>query len=203
MGTATVVRKAHLNAVCVRYYRQVADWRVLIPVLISPAALFCLVSAQSSFLTGAMMPAIFAWLDRRPIQMGVLIGLLTIKPRLGILFPFMLIASGRWRVFAAITVTALELVGVTTVIFGGQVWLDFISKGLPVQHLVLADPDRIATPFFPTMFVNLRGLDFGYAIAMSVQAAVSACARDLPSTRPCPDRTAGCRLSPDQGMDWA
>jgi len=38
---------------------------------------------------------------------------------------------------------------------------------------------RIAMPFFPTMFVNLRGLDLGYAIAMSAQAAVSACARDL------------------------
>ena len=39
--------------------------------------------------------------------------------------------------------------------------------------------DRIATPFFPMMFVNSCGLDLGYAIAMSAQAAVSACARDL------------------------
>jgi arabinofuranan 3-O-arabinosyltransferase len=50
------------------------------------------------------------------------------------------------------------------------VWIDFVAKGLPVQGLVLADPDRIATPFYPTVFMNLRGLDLGITGAMSVQA---------------------------------
>jgi hypothetical protein len=58
---------------------HVPDWRFLLPVLLSPAALVCLVSAQSSFLTAAMMFVIFAGLDRRPVMSGVLIGLLTIK----------------------------------------------------------------------------------------------------------------------------
>jgi hypothetical protein len=39
------------------------------------------------------------------------------------------------------------------------VWIDFVANGLPVQGLVLSDPDRIATPFFPTFFINFRGLD--------------------------------------------
>jgi hypothetical protein len=51
------------------------------------------------------------------------------------------------------------LVGVTAAIFGGQVWIDFVANGLPVQGLVLSDPDRIATPFFLTFFINFRGLD--------------------------------------------
>ena len=154
--------------------RHVSDWRILVPVVLSPAALFCLVSGQSSFLTAAALIAIFAWLDRRPVAAGLLIGLLTIKPQLGILLPFMLMASGRWRVFFVAAVTAVALVGATTAIFGVQTWIDFIAKGLPVQGLVLADPDRIATPFFPTVFMNLRGLDLGYAAAMSVQAICSA-----------------------------
>jgi hypothetical protein len=145
--------------------RQVPDWRILIPVTLSPAALFCLVSGQSAFLTTAMLIAIFALLDRRPIVAGVLIGLLTMKPQLGVLFPFMLLASGRWRVFIAAALTALALVAA-----GPQVWVDFIAKGLPVQGLVLSDPARIATPFFPTIFMNLRGLDLPYAAAMSIQA---------------------------------
>ena len=58
--------------------------------------------------------------------------------------------------------------------FGPQVWIDFVSKGLPVQGLVLSDPDRIATPFYPTIFMNLRGLDLSAAAAMSVQLAFSA-----------------------------
>jgi hypothetical protein len=39
------------------------------------------------------------------------------------------------------------------------VWIDFVVNGLPVQGLVLPDPDRIATPFFPTFFISFRGLD--------------------------------------------
>jgi hypothetical protein len=150
--------------------KHVSDWRILVPVLLSPAALFCLISGQSSLVTAAMLIAIFAWLDRKPVAAGVLIGLLTIKPQLGILFPLMLMASGRWRVFMVAAATALVLAGVTAAIFGERVWFDFVSNGLPVQGRVLADPERIATPFFPTVFMNLRGLDLNYAAAMSVQA---------------------------------
>jgi len=153
--------------------RHVGDRRILIPVLLSPAALFCLVSGQSSFLTAAVMIAAFAWLDRRPLLAGILIGLLTIKPQLGILFPFMLAASGRWRVFVVAGATATLIAALAAVLFGPKVWADFITAGLPVQGLVLADPDRIATPFFPTVFMNLRGIGLGYAAAMSVQAMFS------------------------------
>jgi hypothetical protein len=156
--------------------RHVAGWRVLIPIALSPAALFCLISGQSSFLTAAMLIAILASLDRRPVTAGVLIGLLTIKPQLGLLFPFMLIASGRWRVFTAAAITSLALVVATAVLFGPQIWIDFVVKGLPVQGIVLADPDRIATPFFPTVFMNLRGLNLSYPVAMTVQAVFSAAA---------------------------
>src|SRR3954470_3690519 len=45
--------------------RHVSDWRFLIPIAGSPAALFCLVSGQSSFVTAAMLIAILASLDRR------------------------------------------------------------------------------------------------------------------------------------------
>lgn len=153
--------------------RNVDDWRILIPVLISPAALMCLISGQSAFVTGAVLISAFALLDRKPLVAGLLIGLLSIKPQLGLLFPFFLIASARWRVFFAAAMTTLAIVAITTAIFGHQVWLDFIQKGLPVQGMVLADPDRIATPFFPTVFMNLRGLDLPYIAAMSVQVLFS------------------------------
>jgi len=153
--------------------KQVSDWRILIPVALSPAALFCLVSGQGSFLVAALMMAIFALIDRKPVAAGLLIGLLSIKPQLGILFPFMLIASGRWRAFVSAAATAVALAGLTTLLFGVQVWIDFVAKGLPVQGLVLSDPDRIATPFFPTVFMNLRGLDLGATAAMSVQLIFS------------------------------
>ncbi len=154
--------------------RHVADNRLLIALLLSPAAVLCVMSGQSSLVTAAMLVTIFAWLDRRPVAAGILIGLLTLKPQLGILFPVMLIASGRWRVFASATVTTLVLVAATAFVFGPQVWIDFIAKGLPANNLVLADPERIATPYYPTVFMNLRGIDLPYSAAMAVQLCFSA-----------------------------
>jgi hypothetical protein len=158
---------------CVVRHR-LPDPKMLVVILLSPAAFFCLISGQSSFLTTAMLLTIFAVLDRRPIVAGILIGLLTIKPQVGLLFPFMLIASGRWRVFFAAAVTTLALVAITAALFGPQIWIDFVTKGLPVQNVVLADPQLVATPFYPTVFMNVRGLDTSYATAMAVQSVFSA-----------------------------
>jgi hypothetical protein len=149
--------------------RHIADRRALLALAICPAAVFCLISGQSSFVTSAMLISIFALLDRQPAAAGMLIGLMTIKPQLGLLLPVMLIASGRWRVFIFAAVTTLGLVALSAALFGGQAWIAFITQGLPTQNLVLADPQGIATPFYPTVFMNLRGVGLGYAPAMAMQ----------------------------------
>jgi Glycosyltransferase family 87 len=150
--------------------RQLADRRALIALMASPALVFCLISGQSSLITTAMLIGIFALLDRRPLAAGVLLGLLTLKPQLGLLFPVMLIASGRWRVIVYATVTALALAALTVALFGSQVWIDFVTQGLPTQNIVLIDPEGIATPYYPTIFMNLRGIGLRYDVAMAVQA---------------------------------
>jgi glycosyl transferase family 87 len=150
--------------------RHIADRRALLALLVSPTAMFCLISGQSSLLTTAVLIGIFALLNRRPVVAGMLIGLLTLKPQLGLLLPIILIASGRWRVFIAAAVTALALAALTAALFGMDVWTTFFTQGLPTQNIVLTDPDGIATPFYPTVFMNLRGIGLSYAAAMSVQA---------------------------------
>jgi glycosyl transferase family 87 len=149
--------------------RDVADWRVLTPVVFSPAAMFCLISGQSSFLSAAALIMIFVWLDRRPILAGVLIGLLTVKPQLGLLFPFMLVAAGRWRVFGAAAVTALALIALTSVLLGPEVWVNFVTKSLPNQRAVLSDPNVVTAPFHATVFMNLRGLGASYDLGIAIQ----------------------------------
>ena len=157
--------------------RFVDDHRLLIPILFSPAAVFCLMSGQSSFLTAAMLFVALSCLDRRPYLAGILIGLLTLKPQLGLLFPIVLAVSGRWRVFVVAGIVTAFIVALTAALFGPEVWSDFISKGIPVQNnMVLADPERVATPFYPTIFMNIRGLDTSYATAMTVQLCFTALA---------------------------
>jgi hypothetical protein len=150
--------------------RELADARVLAVVLVSPAALLCVISGQSSFLTTAALLAIFASLDKRPVISGVLIGLLTVKPQLGVLFPFALIASGRWRVFLWAAVTTLALIAISVALGGQESWHDYIVKALPLQREVLGDPAGTAVPFQPTVFMNVRGL-VGNRIGEAIQLA--------------------------------
>ena len=169
-----------LIALCLAGRRDLADIRILAVVLMSPAALLCLISGQSSLLTTAALLAIFALLDRRPLLAGILIGLLTIKPQLGFLFPIALIASGRWRVFLAAAVTALALIAISIAVGGQDVWYAYVLKALPLQREVLSDAAGTAVPFHPTVFMNVRGL-LGNSIADIVQilftvAAVAAVA---------------------------
>jgi hypothetical protein len=145
------------------------DPRALPIVAISPAALMCIMSGQSSFLTTAALFASFALLDRRPAIAGLLIGLLTVKPQLGLLFPVMLIASGRWCVIGYAALVASALVAASIAIGGEQSWHDYVTKALPLQGEVLRDPSGIAMPYHATIFMNFRGL-LGDRIAEAVQA---------------------------------
>jgi Glycosyltransferase family 87 len=168
--------------------REMADARTLLIVLVSPAALLCVLSGQSSLLTTAALLAIFAQLDRRPTLAGILIGLLTVKPQLGVLFPFMLIASGRWRAFFSAGVTALALLAASVALGGVESWHVYIAKALPLQREVLQDAAGTAMPFHPTVFMNVRGLVGNHAgeivqlaFALASMVAVSAafhCRRD-------------------------
>jgi hypothetical protein len=167
--------------------RVVSDGRILAIMLLSPAALLCAMSGQSSLLTTAALLAIFAWLDKRPLAAGILIGFLTVKPQLGVLFPIALIASARWQVFGWAALTALVLLALSVALGGWEIWHAYIVKALPLQREVLGDGTGAAMPFHPTVFMNMRSLvgnqageaiQLGFAVAaVAVVAAAFRVAR--------------------------
>jgi hypothetical protein len=89
-----------------------------------------------------------------------------------VLFPFALIASGRWRVFLWAAVTTLALIAMSVALGGQESWHDYIVKALPLQQEVLGDASGIAVPFHPTVFMNVRGL-VGNRIGEAIQLAFS------------------------------
>lgn len=151
--------------------RALLDRRALLMLVLSPAAVFCVISGQTSLFTAALLWTTLTWLDRRPVAAGLLIGLLAFKPQLAVMIPVMLIAAGRWKVFGAAAVSAVAVVGLSVALFGPQAWLDYVRIGLPVQNMVLVDPELRAAPFMPTIFMNVRMLGAAYAAAMAVQIA--------------------------------
>src|SRR5262245_41615335 len=75
-----------------------------------PAVFVNLGHGHNGFLSAALMGAALVTLDRRPTLGGVLFGLLIYKPQFGLMIPFVLAATGRWRTFAAAATTAVLLV---------------------------------------------------------------------------------------------
>ena len=71
-----------------------------------PAVFVTLGHGQVSFLVAALFGGALLALERRPLLAGALFGLIAIKPHFGLLIPFALMASGRWRAFAAASLRA-------------------------------------------------------------------------------------------------
>jgi hypothetical protein len=91
---------------------------------LAPAYLPALLAGQFTILWIAGLLAALAALRReRWVLAGVLIGLLTIKPPLGVLIPVALLAIGAWRTIFAASATTVLLHGITTLAFGGSAYL--------------------------------------------------------------------------------
>ena len=117
------------------------DGMWLLLALAYPAVFINLGHGHNGFLTAALIGAALVQLDRRPWLAGVLIGLLVYKPQFGLLIPLVLVASGRWRTFAAATLTVIALTLIVTLAFGPDVWSAFLASTKFTRTVVLEQGD--------------------------------------------------------------
>lgn len=107
-------------------FRQVLPVRgAWLIALGGPAAFLCTIAGQLGLLIATLMAWALVLLDRRPWLAGVFLGLLTVKPQFGLIFPVLLAATGRWRVFLAASAVTTGLILSSAVVFGGESWLAF------------------------------------------------------------------------------
>ena len=106
-----------------------------------PAVFVNLGHGHNGFLTAALFAGALVLLDRRPVVAGLLFGALAYKPQFGLLVPLVLVATGRWRVFAAAAATVVALTGITTLVFGVNVWEAFLAAGKFTRAVVLEQGD--------------------------------------------------------------
>lgn len=141
-----------------------------VAVCLSPAVFFNALFGQNGSLNAALLIAGLAMVDRRPLLSGILIGLLSIKPHLGILLPFCLLAGGYRLPFAAAAATCIAMVIATGLLFGFDAWQGFWSVTRPLMTEILEAP-------FPqgyhanaaTLFALVRSLEGSLATAYAVQ----------------------------------
>jgi alpha-1,2-mannosyltransferase len=94
-------------------------------VLAFPAVFVTIGHGQNAFLTAGLFAGALHYLNRKPVVAGLLIGLLTFKPHLGLLIPFVLMVSRCWRVFFSASVTSISFAAMSWLILGSEAWAAF------------------------------------------------------------------------------
>ncbi len=137
-----------------------------------PAVLSNFIVGQNGFLTAGLVGGALVLLERQPVWAGVLLGLLTYKPHLGLLFPIALIAGGYWRAFFTAAIVAALMAAASLIAFGADAWQAFFANIGHTSQAFLsegwADFGKLQTAFGLT-----RSLGGSEALAWSVQVAVA------------------------------
>jgi hypothetical protein len=127
---------------------------------------------QNGFLTAALIGGTLVCMERRPVLAGCLLGLLSFKPHLGILFPLVLIASGRWQVVGAAAVATALLAGTAWLAFGNGTWEAFFQTLTVASQASLTD-GRADFAKLQSMFGMVRTLGGGEGLAWALQGALA------------------------------
>lgn len=147
-------------------------------LLVAPATIINFVAGQNGFLTAGLLAGGLLLLDRRPVLAGILFGLLTVKPQLGLLVPVALIAAGLWRPFIAAAVSGLSLMALSAAIFGIEPWLaylDFLPRFRTIMDQSFVDISQAQ----PTVFTAARILGASDPMAYSAQGIMGISAAAL------------------------
>jgi hypothetical protein len=138
-------------------------------LVLAPATLINGLSGQNGFLTACLLIGGILLLDRRPVLAGILFGLLTYKPHLGVAVPFVLLALGAWRTIAAATTTAILLIAASVALFGLDAWRSYfqVTAGLQVRVL------EHFSDFGPLMVTSVM-VSVARTFGVSLQAGLAA-----------------------------
>lgn len=127
---------------------------MLVPAL--TAFMGNLVVGQTGFLTAALFIGGLRLARPRPVLGGVLIGLLTCKPQLGLLLPLALAAAGAWQCMFAAAATTAALSLAASLAFGWSIWGAWLQS-LP-HYAELFDHELHTLWLQPTVTAFLRSL---------------------------------------------
>lgn len=136
--------------------------------LASPPVLWNLVGGQNGFLSAALLGGSLVFMNTRPIVAGAFLGLLTYKPQFGLLFPLVLVLTGRWRVMGSAAVTALVFAGASYLAFGVDAWEAFL-RSASLAAAALFTGNWVLWSHLQTIFGLVRWLGGGETAAWTAQ----------------------------------
>ena len=145
--------------------------------LASPVAFVNVILGQNGFLTAALVGGVLVFLDKRPAIAGVILGLLTYKPQFGLLFPLVVIITGRWRVLVAAMLTMLTITAISYFAFGAAPWEHFARTLLVAGNVIFT---HWTSPWaLQSVYSLVRWVGGSAVLAWSVHAGVALIATAL------------------------
>lgn len=140
-------------------------------VLLMPTVHLVAFCGQVTFLVGGLVLAGLVLRDR-PILSGVLFGLAaTIKPQFVVLVPLALLAEGRMRTIIAAGATGLGLCLAATLIWGPQIWLEWLAALPRFNQVIFKDSALVQDAITPYAALVDAGLDGRFAFLLAPLAA--------------------------------
>jgi alpha-1,2-mannosyltransferase len=169
-----VLGTAAFFAACLWRRPTHADRWLVVALAISPVLWVNLNFGQLGLILAFLFVGALRLLPTKPVIAGVMIGLLTIKPQLGLLLPLVLVMAGAWRAFATASVTALALVALSLALYGAAPWEAWWSETAQVQLAFVSEMKSFFVTQMTTPFIALRFLGASVATALAVQGLVAA-----------------------------
>lgn len=131
-------------------------WQLVVALLLAPATFICMKGGQNGFLTAALLIGGFRLLRSHAILAGVLFGILTVKPQLGILIPFALLASRQWQAIFSAAATTVVFIGISVAVFGVESWQAYFDLVVPTQTAIMNEGKGEFLAMMPSAYIGLR-----------------------------------------------
>lgn len=160
-------------ALAVRFWAPKAWWLAMA----MPPLLINAITGQAGFLIAALFIAGMTLLPKRPLLGGILLGLMVVKPQLGIVLPFALAAGSQWRAFAGAALSAAGFLLLGLLAFGWQSYVAWLGNAHLYSAVVadgLAGWQRMASVYAALRFDGLGAGPAWIAQGVVAVAAVGA-----------------------------
>ncbi|WP_175732969.1 glycosyltransferase family 87 protein [Burkholderia ambifaria] len=130
---------------------------------------------QNAFLTASCAALAVHWAARRPMWAGLCIGLLSVKPQMALLFPFVLIAARAWRTIAWAALATGTFVALSILVCGVESLRLFVASTGLARSIVL-EHGVVFWLVSPTPFATFRLAGVPLAAAYAAHACIAAIA---------------------------
>ncbi|MBE9558322.1 MAG: DUF2029 domain-containing protein [Proteobacteria bacterium] len=145
--------------------------RTLWVTLAFPGTYINFLQGQNGFLTAALFGGAVLYLDKRPVLAGIMFGLLSYKPHMGLLIPLALICGRQWTAFFSAAITTVLFALVATVTIGTESWVAFWND-IPIVRIIV-EQGLLPWTEMPGLYTTLRLIGSPSAFAYGAQLVLA------------------------------